>query len=212
MTMVNREPASGRRMGWSLLAAACLVGGCPRPRVDATAEAKTLSPADPTVSADKLGVGDLFEVRVYQEQDLTGAYRVGPDGTIDFPFCGRLDVTGQTTSELATRLTKCLNAGYFRNPQVTVTAREFNSKKVLVYGHVLKPGSFGFEDQMTILQAIVLGGGFAQFAAQNQTSVLRTAGGVDERFRVPVQDIGLGRAPNFYLRPGDVVFVPESWN
>jgi protein involved in polysaccharide export with SLBB domain len=174
--------------------------------------AKTESPPDPAPLAARLGSGDLFEVRVFQEPDLSGAFRVGPDGTIDFPFCGRLEVAGKTTSEIALRLTECLRAEALKNPQVTVIARDQTSKKVVVFGHVQKPGSYPYEENMSVLQAIVAAGGFSQFADQNQTSVRRTVDGKDERFRVPVQDIGLGKAPNFYLRPGDTLFVPESWN
>jgi protein involved in polysaccharide export with SLBB domain len=156
-------------------------------------------------------VGDVFEVRVFQEAELSGVYRVGPEGTIDFPLCGRLEVRGQTSAEVATRLRTCLAEGYLRNPQVTVVTREYNSKKVFVFGQVQRPGTFPFEENMTVIQAITVSGGFTQFAGQNKTRVTRTTEQGEERFEVPVQDIGVGKAPNFYLRPGDIVFVPESW-
>jgi protein involved in polysaccharide export with SLBB domain len=196
----------------SLVALLALVmSGCPRPTREAGPAVGSVSPPDPAPLAARLGSGDLFEVRVFQEPDLSGAFRVGPDGTIDFPFCGRVEVLGQTTGEVATRLTDCLRGGFLKNPQVAVIARDTSSKKVVVYGHVAKPGSYPYEENMSVLQAIVAAGGFAQFADQNQTNVIRTSGGRDERFRVAVQDIGMGRAANFFLRPGDIVFVPESW-
>lgn len=199
------RPLLGLVLAWAL-------AGCPRPLAHQPLELQGSSPPDLAPLAAQLGVGDLFEVRVFQEPELSGAFRVGAEGTIDFPFCGRMSVLGETTGELAVKLTQCLKAGYVKEPQVTVTAREYNSKKVLVYGHVQKPGVFPYEDRMSILQAVAGAGGLAQFAAANQTSVIRILPEGEKRFRVPVQDIGLGKSENFYLRPGDVVFVPESWN
>jgi polysaccharide export outer membrane protein len=179
--------------------------------VDQLLATATTSPRDPAPLADRLGAGDLFEVRVLQEPELSGIFRVGPEGRVDFPFCGPVEVGGRTAPEIAAVLRGCLSDGYVRDPQVVVTARESQSKKVVVYGHVQKPGAFVFEDDMTVVQAVVAAGGFSPFAAQNRTVVIRSSAAGEQRFEVPVQDIGLGRAPAFYLRPGDVVFVPESW-
>jgi polysaccharide export outer membrane protein len=88
--------------------------------------------------------------------------------------------------------------------------KEYNSKKVFVFGEVQKPGTFTFEDGMSIVQAVTLAGGFTKTAAQNSTSVTRRVQGQEVKVRVNVQDIALGKAPNFTLEPGDIVFVPES--
>lgn len=168
------------------------------------------SPPAPHSLATQLGAGDLFEARVYQEPELSGMYRVGSDGSIDFPFCGRLAVAGLTTQEVASLLTRCLADGFLRSPQVTVVAREYNSKKIFVFGHVQKSGTYPFEDGMTIVQAVTLAGGFSQFAGQNAIAVTRSTPDGERRFRVPVQDIAVGKVPNFHLQPGDIIFVPES--
>ena len=43
-----------------------------------------------------LGPGDVFEVRVYGETELSGVHRISPDGSIDFPLVGRVTIEGQT--------------------------------------------------------------------------------------------------------------------
>jgi polysaccharide export outer membrane protein len=217
MTTQQTQPGPGERglaARWlaAALAFVAVLAGCPRPLLETPAARTVSSPQEPLPLAAQLGAGDLFEVRVFQEPELSGAFRVGVDGSIDFPFCGRLAVGGMTSGEIARKLTDCLRGGYLKEPQVTVIAREYNSKRVLVYGHVQKPGVFPYEDRMSVLQALAAAGGFSQFAAKNQTSVIRAGEAGEERFRVPVEDIGIGRVPNFYLRPGDVVYVPESWN
>lgn len=159
-----------------------------------------------------LGPGDVFEVKVFQEPDLSNVYRVAADGSIKFPLCGRLQVGGKTGAELEEFISTCLKAGnYLKSPQVSVYVKELNSKKVFVFGEVQKAGTFAYEDSMTIVQAITLAGGFTAKAAPNSTSVTRIVDGQDKRVKVPVKDIGNGNAPNFLLAPGDIVYVPESF-
>jgi polysaccharide export outer membrane protein len=169
-------------------------------------------PIDPH-TASKFGPGDVFDVRLMGEPDLSGTYRLDPYGTFDFPFCGRLDVNGLIASEVASKLVQCLRDGkYLRDPQVVVIGRDIGaSRKITVLGNVQKAGPFPYTDNMNVIEAIALAGGFAPFAGQNQTTVTRPMpDGHDEKYKVPVQDIGLGKAPNFLLRPGDIIYVPES--
>ena len=179
-------------------------------------EGPSIEPTSPAVTrttglpATAVGPGDVFEIRVFQEPDLTGAHRVSADGSIDFPFCGRVHVGGLTAAAIADALTACLQPRYLKHPQVSVFIREFNSKKVFVFGEVQKPGTFAFDDGMSVVQAVTLAGGFTRIAARNACTVTRVIGGVEKRIKVPVEDIGAGRVPNFLLQPGDILFVPES--
>ena len=158
-----------------------------------------------------LGPGDLVEVRVFQEADLSGAYRLSPEGTVDYPLCGKVTLAGMTSSGAADALTQCLANGYLRRPQVSVLIREYNSKKVFVFGEVQKPGTFPYEENMSIVQAITLAGGFTKVASKNGTQVTRLVAGLEQKVRVAVEDIGNGKERNFSLKPGDIVFVPESF-
>lgn len=161
--------------------------------------------------ASTLGTGDLLEVRVFQEPDLSGTYRLSSEGTIDFPLCGKVALSGRTSSQAADALTVCLKNGFLRSPQVSVLVREYNSKKVYVFGEVQKPGTFPYDENMSIIQAITIAGGFTKLAAKNNISVTRIIEGQEKKIRVPVEDIGVGREKNFMLQPGDIVFVPESF-
>jgi polysaccharide export outer membrane protein len=160
--------------------------------------------------ASTMGPGDLVEVRVFQEPDHSGIWRVSPEGTIDYPLCGKVELAGRTSSTAADALRECL-ARYLRRPQVSVLIREYNSKKIFVFGEVQKPGTFPYDGEMSIIQAITLAGGFTRTAAQNSTHVTRLVDGQERKIRVPVEDIGVGREKNFLLQPGDIVFVPESF-
>jgi polysaccharide export outer membrane protein len=162
------------------------------------------------VGASTLGPGDVIEVRVYREQELSGVYQVGSDGDVMFPLCERVVVGGLAANAAAEKFRECLAAGFMRDPQVTVLVREYNSKKVFVFGEVQKPGTFTFQDGMSVVQAVTLAGGFTRTAARNSTSVTRRVRGQEVKVKLNVQDIALGKAPNFTLEPGDIVYVPES--
>jgi len=157
-----------------------------------------------------LGARDVFEVRVYNEPSLSGVFRVSPDGTVDFPLIGSISVVGLRQAEVAKLLREELKNGYMRDPYVTVYIKEYNSKKIFVMGMVDKPGTFVFQDGMNIVQAITLAGGFTRTAVKNGTIVTRVVEGREQRIPVPVDEISAGRAKNFRLYPGDIVFVPES--
>ena len=193
-----------------LAAAALLVGpaGCAR-RGSAPTPVSAES-AEAQVLATTLGPGDVLEVRVYREPEISGVYQVGSEGDVVFPLCQRVEVAGLTANGASDRFRACLANGFMRDPQVTVVVKEYNSKKVFVFGEVQKPGTFTFQDGMSIVQAVTLAGGFTRSAAQNSTSVTRRVKGQETKLKVKVQDIALGKAPNFTLEPGDIVFVPES--
>jgi len=170
-------------------------------------------PLPPIVASDagSLGPGDVFEVRVYQEPDLSGAYRVGSDGAISFPLLGKVPVAGKATNDITDDLVKRLKDGYIKNPQVSILVKEYNSKKVFVLGQVVKPGPFPYADDMTIVNAIASAGGFTRSALPNSVNVTRVVEGREVRTPVHVGDIGKGEEKNFSLAPGDIVYVPESF-
>ncbi len=162
-----------------------------------------------TVPDTSLGPGDVFDVFVFGEKDLTGRYRVSAAGTIEYPLLGIVKVGGLTPPQVAQELRKQLGLGYLKNPHVSVFVQSFESKKISVFGQVKRPGTFNYVNNMTIIEAITLAGGFTQMASKNQILVTRVEGGKSRKFVLPVADIGEGRVANYMLVPGDIVFIPE---
>jgi polysaccharide export outer membrane protein len=165
------------------------------------------APRPPHVDAT-LGAGDLFDVRVFEENDLSGTYRVDADGDIDYPLVGRMEVAGRLPGEVAEILRQKLSA-YVRKPQVSVLVREMNSKRVIIYGQVQHPGTFPYMSAMTISQAISLAGGFTGMALREKVRVSRVVDRQQQIIEVNLQAIADGKAPNRFLSPGDEIYVPE---
>lgn len=164
-----------------------------------------------STDAHLLGPGDLIEVRVYLEPELSGLYRVGPKGTFSFPLIGEVVATNFGLVELTQELSVRLSKEYLRNPQVTVILKESHSKKVFVLGMVYKPGSYKFEPAMRVVQAIALAGGLKTLASKDLVLIRAAKGGQEQKFRIPFKEISQGQAQNSLLRPGDIIYVPESW-
>lgn len=204
-----------RPLSCLMLVALGLAGGCRRP---------VGSPLPPPSQcrARPLGIGprDILTVAVFNEQALTGEYRVGEDGAINFPYLGRIDVTGMQPSDLSEMLRRGLGArtadnptghDVLRDPTVRVEVREVNSRRFSVFGQVQRPGVFPHQQCLTLTQAISLAGGFTALAEKNQVRVTRrNPDGTRRTFVLRVEDIAEGRAPDFELEPDDVIFVPES--
>ena len=159
-----------------------------------------------------LGVGDVIEVRVYEEKDLTGTYQISPRGTFSFPLIGEVKAQGMTPSTLAQEISKRLRQGYLKRPQVSIFIKESNSKKIFLLGKVKKPGSYTYEEGMRIVQVIALAGGLLPIASSDLILIRKDPkSNKEKRYKVPFKAISLGQARNIALYPGDIVYIPESW-
>lgn len=156
-----------------------------------------------------LGVGDAFEVRVFRQDDLTSKYEVSSDGTISFPMIGTVAVVGKTPVAVEREIRDRLADGYLKNPQVSVLVLARKSKRITVFGQIKTSGTLAFSEGMTVVDAIAQAGGFTQMARKNAVRVTRTVGDEKKEYIIPVERIGQGKAQNFFVRPGDVVFVPR---
>lgn len=172
--------------------------------------ARSIRPATVGQNDTSLGVDDVFEVRVFGEAELSGSYRVGQDGTIDFPLIGEVSVLGAEPRAVAALVaTRLREGGVLVSPQVSVFVQEYNSKRFSVLGAVGTPGNFEMRSGMTVVQAIGLAGGFSNLANRDGTYVTRQVNGRAQRFSVPVDRITSGQEEDFPLQAQDIVYVPE---
>jgi polysaccharide export outer membrane protein len=157
-----------------------------------------------------LGPLDVLEIRVYDEPEISGDYRVDSDGTVTFPFVGAVKLAGLTPNSASTELTEALANGYLVNPVVVVFVKEAKSRQVFVQGEVKNDGAYSYTDGMTIVEAIALAGGVTVDAAANKVRITRRVAGVEEVIIVHFNDITKGDEPNVALYPDDMIWVPTS--
>jgi polysaccharide export outer membrane protein len=160
-----------------------------------------------------LGPGDVFDVRVYRQDELSSTYVVSSEGSISFPLIGDVVVANKSPQDVERDIRDRLADGYLVDPQVSVMVKEYKSKKVSVFGQVRQPGTLSFAEGMTVVEAISRAGGFTEMARKNAVTVTRAQRAerraTKQTYTIPVESIGQGRAPDFLVRPGDVVFVPR---
>lgn len=159
-----------------------------------------------------LAAGDALEIRVFDEERFDGEYQVGEDGAIDFPMVGSLPVRGLDKDAVASLIEQKLADGYLIDPHVTVQVKQRGNREVSVLGQVNKAGSLDYRDGLTMVQAISLAGGLTTFAAPKRVKLTRRTGNGDETitFEISLSSIIDGKSEDLVLRPGDIVFVPES--
>lgn len=186
----------------SLLAISCMA--CSKRGVQVT------DVPPPATDDTTLGPGDVFTVRVYGEEELSGNHQIAPDGTIDFPLLGSVQVNGLEPPDVADELQQLLvNKDLLRDPHVSVYVEQYASKRVSVVGAVANPGTFVLQPGMTVVQAISMAGGFSSLADRDATVVTRRIEGELVRYRVPVAKVAKGQADDFKVAAGDIIFVPE---
>jgi polysaccharide export outer membrane protein len=88
---------------------------------------------------------------------------------------------------------------------------DLTQHKIYVLGKVEKPGLYDFQDGLTALDACILAGGFAKYAAPNRATVTRRENGKQEIIKINLNKVRKGKNEDVLLKPGDRLFVPESW-
>lgn len=171
--------------------------------------------ADTSLSVDQqsyhIGVGDLLQIEVYDEPDLTKEVRVLTDGFISLPLLGSLQAESLTVKELQNQITGLLAAKYLVNPQVTVFVKEFSN--VFVFGEVKSPGTFPIYGRMTVFEAITLAGGFTEVANPAKIKVVRHERGRETSFEVDITRLTKkgDASQDIELKANDRVIVPRSF-
>jgi polysaccharide export outer membrane protein len=195
------------------------------PASDTQTPAPVASPTtEPGGANYVIGPQDQISITVVDEADLTGKFRVDGDGMFSYPYLGRVPAAGLTLSALQNELTRQLQNGYLKSPQVRVEMDVYKSQSVYVIGKVRTPGKVQMTGtQMTLLEALALAGSPTADAA-NEVIVVHpkkpSAPGAtpaadappgNEEIRVNRRDLELGRVgQEVVLRDGDIINVPEA--
>ncbi len=194
-----------RRIVLPALVAAVTLTGCYTPSgTFLPIEEYTLAPAPQYVIA----IGDVLQVRVFQQDNVSSRVRVRADGKVSLPFVNDWVAAGKTPGvlglELQTRLKDFIN-----NPVVTVSLEESRPLTVSVVGEVVRPSLVTLDSGAGVLQAIAAAGGLTDFAQREGIFVLRKPGPdvppIRVRFTWEALSRGESKAARFMLVPLDVI-------
>ena len=186
----------------------------PQATSQAPAPAATAKAAGTTVGPDYIiGPGDVLQVFVWRNPELSGPVPVRPDGRISTPLVEDMVAVGKTPSALARDIEKGLSE-FIRSPQVNVIVSTpvGTLSQVKVIGQVKSPQGVAYREGMRVLDLLFASGGMTDFAAGNRAKLVRTENGTQTELKVRLGDlVNKGdMKQNLPVKPGDVLVVPES--
>lgn len=158
--------------------------------------------------------GDIIEIAVYRNAEVSRTVTIGPDGNISLPLLDQIKVSGLTITQLDEMLTQKLGARLV-NPEVTIIHANPMEPMVYVYGDVRAVLPVPLRMARTLAQAIAMAGGVTRDAALRDVALIRLN---DDGYLKMIRmneatrgQIGPYLAyQNTPLQPDDLIVVPES--
>jgi len=157
----------------------------------------------------RIGPGDVLDISVWKNPDLTRVLTVLPDGTIRFPLIGELTAAGKHLEALSDELRARLER-YVPEVDLSVIVAQVNSMVIYVIGRVKNPGRIAMNTPLNVMQALATAGGLNPFAKAKEIKVFRDKmpppGYVTFNYEAVSQ--GKAASQNILLERGDVIVVP----
>ncbi|MBN2744030.1 MAG: polysaccharide biosynthesis/export family protein [Marinilabiliaceae bacterium] len=140
-------------------------------------------------------------------------YRVNLDGSIDYPFIGKIYVAGLTLPEIRDKVGLAVNK-YLEQSSVIVKLLNDN---ITVVGEVNSPGRFLLAgEELNLVEALSLAGDVNDFANRKRVRLIRKEGDVQQMIVINMLDEKVMFSPYFYMKPGDILYVEprrlKSWS
>jgi polysaccharide biosynthesis/export protein len=156
---------------------------------------------------------DLFSIqpggayRQYLSTDISvylSSYLVNPEGFIELPVIGKVQVKDQTVDEVKEILQKAINE-YLRDATIIVKMVNF---RISVLGEVMRPGNFPvYQSTITIFEALAFAGDLSPWADRKTVHLVRKETGGYTVHELDVSSRKILESEYFFLMPDDVLYV-----
>lgn len=167
----------------------------------------------------RIGAGDVLSIVVWDHPELTAPFGsfnnvqdqgnvVREDGSIFYPFVGKVMVAGRTARSIQEELSVKL-AEFIESPQLDVRVVNYRSQRYFVTGSVSQPGTFPVTDvPVRVVEAIGMAGGLLPDADLFDVTLSRG----DESFNIPLFDTLYNGdlSGNALLQNGDLLHIAPN--
>jgi len=158
-----------------------------------------------------LGSSDTISINLTDTDDIDGSYIISPDGNIDLPFIGKINIEDLTLTETKKKLIFVLKK-YYRNSDLQIKIEEFNSSKVYILGAVKNQVTINLNQKpIKLIDAAIQANYNPNSADKNygNKALLRRDNQV---YKIDINNIfqSVDAKDNFYLKKNDVLFVDRN--
>lgn len=159
--------------------------------------------------------GDVISISVVEHPEFSGRHKIRPDGRVNYPVIGEIEVASLTCAQLVKIMQGKLSS-YVNNPVVSVSIEDYYSNKIFIIGAVRQAGQYQIFEPIDVMKAVAMCGGLVNPKAKI-IKIIRADGTI---VTVNAKNIwgaeGKRDTKQYVLYPGDTMYVPESfeipWN
>ena len=158
-----------------------------------------------------LGSSDVISINLTDTDDIDGAYTIDPNGDIDLPFIGKINVEGFDINKAQDNLISILGK-YYKNPELQIEIQEYNSSKIYILGAVRNQLTINLDQKpIRLIDAAVQ----ADYNPNSQDKLLGSKGLLrrdNQVYKINLNKVFQSTNPkeNFYLKKEDVLFIDRN--
>lgn len=178
-------------------------------RQDSNGDTPTLKTRGPQYQVQP---GDVLELSFAFTPAFDQTLTVRPDGFVTLRVIGSFYAEGKTTVELENAL-RAAYSKVLHDPVITVNLSDFQKPYFIAGGQVGHPGKYDLRQQTTLAEAVEIAGGMTDRSKASQVLLFRrVSASYFEVTKVNVKKMfqTTNRQEDIYLRPGDMVYVPQN--
>ena len=158
-----------------------------------------------------LGASDVLSINLTDTDDIDGSYIIGPNGNVDLPFIGKINIESLTLNDTKKKLVSILKK-YYKNSDLQIKIEEFNSSKMYVLGAVRNQITINLNQKpIKLIDAAIQ----ANYNPNSETKNFGSKGLLrrnNQVYRIDINNIfeSVDAKDNFYLKKDDVIFVDKN--
>jgi len=157
-----------------------------------------------------LQAGDVISINVVEHPEFSGRHKIRPDGRINYPVIGEIDVASLTCAQLV-KIMQGKLLSYVNNPVISVSIEAYYANKIFVIGAVSKAGEYQIYEPIELVKVIAMCGGLNNSKVKT-IKIIRADGSV---VNADMNEIWNATetydTKKYVLYPGDTMFVPETF-